>query len=433
MKSVGTQRGTFSDASGRVNVAVFAHQCSPAQAHWNEEEILVGDPDMIAIGGGGTGTDIPAGNLLTSSHPNDDLSGWVVSSKDHEVPNPVELAIYVIGLKIVGMSKQDLLRSVYIGQADSGVVAHPEAEAGVPSDEFVLLGGGFRVDWHGAGNLATASFPSTLSSWKARSKDHDVPDPSNLHVFAIGLRRNLPVGTINLTIERADSGQAPHPAAVATMVPGFALTGGGAEVHYNGSGSLLWKLEPSTSASPIFSAASKDHLHPDPSTLTTYALGISIAPPAEMPPQRTEPVFPIAASRDDNFPGSGGFMHTDVTVSESGALNAVTHIWEVTELRGFVGAVAVVLTDTNKTPLWVSPTQKYGVEGRMTGTSDRTENWTANVPAALLQQARGVAIVQRWDPRNVFDDIQAWLGGTAGAVHEVASIVTDVATIIKAL
>jgi hypothetical protein len=156
-------------------------------------------------------------------------------------------------------------------------------------------------------------------------------------------------------------------------------------------------------------------------------------PTSAAPAQRTEPVFPITASRDDNFPGSGGFMHTDVTVPENGALNAVTHIWEVTEFRGFVGAVAVVLTDASKTPLWVSPTQKYGVDGRATGTSDRTENWTASVPAALLQQARGIAIVQKWDPRNVFDDIQAWLGGTAGAVHEVAQIATDVATIIKAL
>ena len=117
--------GTFKDASGRVTVTVFSHQGSPAQAHWNEEEILVGDPDMIAIGGGGTGSDIPAGNLLTSSHPNDDLSGWVVSSKDHEVSSPVELATFVIGMKIAGMSKQDLKNSVFISQADSGVASSP--------------------------------------------------------------------------------------------------------------------------------------------------------------------------------------------------------------------------------------------------------------------------------------------------------------------
>jgi hypothetical protein len=281
MSSVGTQRNTFNDASGRVTVAVFSHQGSPAQAHWIEEEILVGDSDMIAIGGGGTATDFPQGNLLTSSHPNDDLSGWVVSSKEHEVPNPVELVTYVIGLKIAGMNRQDLLRSVFVSQADSGVAPQPEAETGVPSDGFVLVGGGFKVDWHGMGNLATASFPSTEFSWKTRSKDHDISDPANLRVFAIGLRRNLPVGKVIGVIAKADSGQANHPAADATVAPGFALTGGGAEVHFNGDGNLLWKLEASTSLAPTFSAASKDHLHPDPSTLTAYALGICLALPVD--------------------------------------------------------------------------------------------------------------------------------------------------------
>ena len=88
--------------------------------------------------------------------------------------------------------------------------------------------------------------------------------------------RNLPVGTVIVDIERSDSAQAPHPAADATLAPGFALTGGGAEVHFNGDGSLLWKLEPSTSQNPTFSAASKDHVHPDPSTLTAFALGIRL-------------------------------------------------------------------------------------------------------------------------------------------------------------
>jgi hypothetical protein len=278
MSSVGTHLNTFNDASGRVTVAVFSHHGNPAQAHWNEEEILVGDPDMIAIGGGGTGSVFPEGNMLTSSHPNDDLSGWVVSSKDHEVSSPVELVTFVIGMKIAGMSKQDLRNSVFISQADSGEAPHPEAETGVPSNEFVLVGGGFRVDWHGAGNLATASFPSTEFSWKARSKDHDISDPANIHVWAIGLRRFLPVGTVIVDIERSDSAQEPHPAADATLASGFALTGGGAEVHFNGAGSLLWKLEPSTSQNPTFSAASKDHVDPDPSTITAFALGIRLWP-----------------------------------------------------------------------------------------------------------------------------------------------------------
>jgi hypothetical protein len=277
MSSVGTHRNTFTDASGRITVAVFSHQGSPAQAHWVEEEIIVGDPDMIAIGGGGTGKDFPQGNMLTASHPNNDLSGWVVSSKDHEISDPVELQTFVIGMKIAGMSRQDLLNSVFISQADSGEAPHPEAETGVPSNDFVLLGGGFRVDYRGAGNIATASFPSSQFSWKARSKDHDIPDPSNLHVWAIGLRRNLPVGNVIQDMERADSSQAPHPAQTATIAGGFALTGGGAEVHVNGgAGNLLWKLEPSTDQNPSFAAASKDHEISDPTTLTVYALGIRL-------------------------------------------------------------------------------------------------------------------------------------------------------------
>jgi hypothetical protein len=260
-------------------VAVFEHQGSPDQDIWTEEEILVGDSDMIAIGGGGTGSDDPgAGNMLTASHPNDDLSGWVVSSKDHEIASPVGLRTYVIGLKIAGMQRQDLLNAVFISQSDSGEAPHPEAETGIPSSDFVLVGGGFRVDWHGAGNIGTASFPSTQFSWKARSKDHDIPDPANLHVWAIGLRRNLPVGLVlQDTQVGGDGGQMPHPLAVASVRPGYALTGGGADVHYNGAGSLLWKLEPATSLDPTFSVASKDHIDPDPSTITAYALGIRIA------------------------------------------------------------------------------------------------------------------------------------------------------------
>ena len=50
---------------------------------------------------------------------------------------------------------------MYVSTAVSGVASHPEAETGIPSDDFVPVGGGFRVDWYGAGNLVTASFHST--------------------------------------------------------------------------------------------------------------------------------------------------------------------------------------------------------------------------------------------------------------------------------
>ena len=156
------------------------------------------------------------------------------------------------------------------------MASHPEAETGVPSDNFVLVGGGFRVDWHGAGNLGTASFPITEFSWKACSKDHGISDPSNLQVFAICIKKNISVGTVTVAITKADSNQTPHPEAVALVKPGFALVGGGAEVHWNELGNFLWKLEPSTSQAQSFSAATKDVIYPDPSIITAYALGIRI-------------------------------------------------------------------------------------------------------------------------------------------------------------
>lgn len=231
--------------------------------------------DMIAIGGGGTATDKGEGALLTASYPNDDLSGWIVSSKDHIKSCVHDLVTYVIGMKIAGMDREQLKDAVYISIADSGIAQHPEAETSINSD-YVLLGGGFRVDWKGEGNLATASFPYTQSSWKARSKDHIKRDPSNIRVFAIGLKKDLPVGQVVNTIGKANSSRYQHPAAVADIEPGFVLTGGGAEVHWNGEGNLLWKLEPSTSTTQSFSVASKDHIKYDPSTITAFALGIKL-------------------------------------------------------------------------------------------------------------------------------------------------------------
>jgi hypothetical protein len=271
---------TFRDASGLVTVSVFQVRAGTAQQHFVNSQAGV-PPDMVVIGGGAlagdeNGMPIEPGALLTASYPNDQLSAWVASSKDHMQPCPHFLTVYAIGLSIQGMSRASLADAVSVSIADSGQGAHPEATAAVP-DGFLLVGGGFRVDWNGAGNLGTASFPSSNYTWAARSKDHEVPDPANIRSYAICLREFLPVGRAVTTVAAADSSFEPHPASSANLPNGFALTGGGAEVHWRGAGNLLWKLQPTiTSGYQGFAAASKDHDQPDPATITTYALGIQI-------------------------------------------------------------------------------------------------------------------------------------------------------------
>ena len=78
-------------------------------------------------------------------------------------------------------------------------------------------------------------------------------------------------------VKSVDSGQAEHPASVATLPAGYAMTGGGAEVHWSGNGNLLWKLEPATRTDrQDFSAASKDHMQVSPATITSYIMGIKL-------------------------------------------------------------------------------------------------------------------------------------------------------------
>ena len=89
----------------------------------------------------------------------------------------------------------------------------------------------------------------------------------------------------------------------------------------------------------------------------------------------------------------------------------------------------MAVLDGNKTKLWVSPTQLYGVDGKWIGTSDRTANWSANIPAAILPSIRYLAIIQQWNPNNVFNDIENWLNGIANVATQLANIIQKVTTI----
>jgi hypothetical protein len=265
----------FQDASGKVTVAVFRLKSGSDQQHYHDFACEV-PSDMVAIGGGAEGARLPHGALLTASYPNGDLSAWLASSKDHEVAQPHKLTCYAIGLKIAGMTRNQILDNIHVEVQDSGVGNHPEAAATVPG-QHVLVSGGFKVEWAGAGNLGTASFPETNSSWKARSKEHNIADPANIKAYAISIKEKLPVGIVRVDINEQESAQAQHPSVLADVDPGFALTGAGARVNWQGAGNLLWMIRPTTStANQDVSAASKDHNVMSPATIVAYSLAIKI-------------------------------------------------------------------------------------------------------------------------------------------------------------
>lgn len=275
--------GAFRDASQKLTSTVFERRAGDQQQHFYDYAVTV-PPDMVVIGGGGEATNVPNGALLTASYPNEELSEWRVSSKDHMFANPHNLRAYAIGLKIEGMTRDQILSQhlVRVFRATSDFEHHPQVYAAVEGD-YVLIGGGFNVNWRdfnpNGGNLATASFPSNSFAWTSRSKDHGVPSKAVLTSYAIGIRRNTPVGRIDVNIAQVTSGSASHPTSTAAVADGFAISGVGAEARWQSQGQLLWKLRPTAEAAyQDVHAASKDHGFAEPGTITAYAIGIKVVP-----------------------------------------------------------------------------------------------------------------------------------------------------------
>ena len=202
----------------------------------------------------------------------------MIGTKDHETEAQHFVTGYVIGMKIAGMTKAELIDAMVVTKRECARMPHPLGAAPIPED-CVLLGGGVRIEWDGAGNLATASSPVNGNSWSARAKDQGEADPATLTVYAIGLKKSLAVGTVSTIVSENKSAVASHPASIARLPDGYALCGGGGFVNYHGDGNLLWKLEPiHDEQGQGFIAASKDHGKPDPAAITAYALGVRLTP-----------------------------------------------------------------------------------------------------------------------------------------------------------
>jgi hypothetical protein len=218
------------------------------------------------LGGGALDNWSGAGNLLTASYPKG-LQTWSVAGKDHEAPSPASLTLFALALYDPN-NEWD----VTIEQETSDPASHPQAAATLLPG-YTLTGGGAFVDYHGAGNLLTASFPTSVAAWEARSKDHDLADPARITAYAIGIRHRSGNVTVSHVIRETTGAVAAHPSArvCLDMDPGSILTGGGALDNWDGDGNLLTGSFPQGNC---WIGAGKDHIHSAPASITVYAIGI---------------------------------------------------------------------------------------------------------------------------------------------------------------
>jgi hypothetical protein len=269
-----------------------------APSHFPELTYSV-DPPFKIVGGGAVINYTGAGSLLTASYPKD-IHTWYAAGKDHEVPDEEAITVYVLAL----YDPNDDWDVIIVQGVCASPASYPWARVRLP-EPYVLTGGGAFVDWHGDGNLLTASYPypSYLDTsgnwvgWEARSKDHQVSDPSTITAYAIGIRASCtnslhptvknyvvgvqsPVSPVPVpppVIEshpRADGTDPEHPKPCLGAGGSLTRSGGGAIDNWGGEGNLLTASYPDPTSEQCWVAKGKDHIVSSPAYITAYVIGI---------------------------------------------------------------------------------------------------------------------------------------------------------------
>lgn len=225
-------------------------------------------PDYKILGGGAVVDTGGAGSLLTAAYPKT-LNRWFAAAKDHCIASPAAVTAYVLALHDPN-DEWDVIIWPGISNAES----HPRAFAALPAG-YTLTGGGALVQWTGAGNLLTASFPHG-AGWEARSKDHTLVDPARITAYAIGMRHRRTGVQPRSKLKQATGPVGAHPAGRVLMDPGWILTGGGVLDDTAGEGNLLTASSPGGNPDQpnLWWGAGKDHMLSSPGAITAFALGI---------------------------------------------------------------------------------------------------------------------------------------------------------------
>lgn len=118
--------------------------------------------------------------------------------------------------------------------------------------------------------------------------------------------------------------------------------------------------------------------------------------------------YPITASAKDEIK-AGVFMETSTTLNEFGELNISTRSWTKNPTAGAHSRAVIYLFDEAGKRLWNTDELACGVGGTVDelipifgkAKSDRTENYSFNVPSGFVSQARSIKIVHFDKPKTV--------------------------------
>lgn len=233
--------GEYTDGSGLVKIKLFPGTVGPNQVNIGAVTV---DADYVIVGGAAWVSSIESGAYLTESRPDLASNTWRAASKDHQYSDSHVLNITAVGLKIEGVTPDQLKSYMQIFTNESGYSSHPNTSVAVPSN-YILLGGGAKVNWSGNGNLLTESYPIG-NSWMVASKDHKFASPASITAFAIGIQNvNLPgFGYLEAAVSAASTYSSSGQGVISNSVPsGWIISCPGGQAQYSGAGRLIMGIE----------------------------------------------------------------------------------------------------------------------------------------------------------------------------------------------
>jgi hypothetical protein len=274
---------------GRMNMAMppilihtFVRTSDAAVSH--PSLFLTVPKGLKILGGGASINSVEAANFLTASYPAN-LQTWFAAGKDHEVAAPASITVSVYAIQ----DDDDIWDVQIFSGTTPQAESHAKVAAYLPGD-YVLTGGGAFVDYRGAGNMLTASFPvqplgdGDWYAWEARSKDHQISDPALVSAYAIGIRlRSAPEGAPgvqNNVLSRTSPLTDKPEVLTDNIIPPYQVTGGGAWDNYTSAGNMLVASSPRfppATLGPWFARGS-DHLVASPARITAWAIGLGPQP-----------------------------------------------------------------------------------------------------------------------------------------------------------
>jgi hypothetical protein len=274
------QVASYFDCKGRVLTAIW--WCITTQtAEVHNAVCPLGDPSYVAVSGGAwalQGQNFPGAFIVDAFIPTGSRDSFQAASKSHVQSNPHLLAVLVVGLKVTGLSREQLLANIQDSAVTSQPSAQPAAGVFVPSGR-ILLGGSVSVQWNEnatPGQLLVGSTGSvTAGLWTAASTQHILSDTLPLTTTATSMAPSIGGIDFEAFDFPADVSSSSGVGEARVSLPeGVVPTAIGADVMFNGSGRFLIRVGPDNDRYRDFVVQSKDHIQSDSGRTFLNVIGL---------------------------------------------------------------------------------------------------------------------------------------------------------------